>query len=128
LEPNKKSTATVMLAFFVVMASFLAFIIFIPHKELVHWLSFLFILLAEFTFFIAHLFLQMLPDRPAHRNSRRLLLSYLILTIVLAIAFMILRPAGTGLVSGVLLSLFVLTLIGLIGLSLKRDQPDEVIK
>lgn len=125
LEPNIKSTATVMQGFFIVMASFLAFIVFIPNKELVHWLSFMFILLAEFTFFIGHLFLQMLPLRTSHAKSKQLLLAYLILTIVLGLTFMLIKLNQTGLVSVVLGGLFGLTLLGLIVLGSRGKPSDE---
>lgn len=113
MDRHKKSTATVMLAFFVVMISFLAFIIIIPDKQLVDWLSFMFILLAEFTYFIGLLFIQMLPERTSHPASQKLLLGYLIATISLAGLFMMIRHVPTGLITGLLLGLFLATLAGL---------------
>lgn len=125
MERETKSTATVMLAFFVVMMSFLGFIILIPNKELVHWLSFLFILLAEFSFFIGHLFIQMLPEKSNHPTSLKILRYYLITTIVLAGTFMLLRLDDPTIIIGVLFSLFLISMAGLYILGSKGELVED---
>lgn len=122
---DHKSTATVMLAFFVVMASFLAFILFIPDKTLVHWIGILFILLAEFTFFIAQLFIQMLPKRTTHPLSNRLLQAYLFLTIIISVLFMLLQSSAIQLLSGIQLGMFLVTLVGLYYIGSKGHEIED---
>lgn len=110
---DHKSTATVMLAFFSVMASFLAFILLVPDKTLVHWLGFMFILLAEFVFFIGNLFIQMLMPRTNHPLTKRLLAAYLFFTIVVSVLFMLLIDAPVKVMVIIQVTLLVLTLIGI---------------
>lgn len=86
---NRKSNLLIMAAFFTVMSTMLLFIMLVPDKTLVHWVSLLFILLAEFVFFIAQLYWEMTLDDRRKPASRRLIRTYFIVSLLISLSFLI---------------------------------------
>lgn len=85
---NRKSNLLILAAFFTVMSTMLLFILLVQNKALIHWVSLLFILLAEFVFFIAQLYWEMTMDDRRKPSSRKLIRTYFLVSVLLSLSFL----------------------------------------